>query len=222
MAHPEAAEAPFSGSIPYVAGMPSLVRIPVPGTQGLAVEFWPRGWIPRDGSTSTLFIQDEAGRRVLRLDHGYNTKTQTIDYHWNQKGTHNHFQILDHAPASQRGQTLHRMARYYRWGGRLLVVSGLAIDAVSIVVASKPLRRASEVAGGWAGAWMGCKSVGALGAAGGTLANPGIGTAVGAAAGCVLGGGVGYWLGSEVGGAVYDWAEGTLFTPLPEVRGHGR
>lgn len=37
-------------------------------------------------------------------------------------------------------------------------------------------------------------------------------------AGCIIGGAGGYYLGSTAGGYVYDWAEGTFFTPLPEIR----
>lgn len=79
----------ISGSIAVGAGMPSVVRIPVPGTNGLHVELRPRfprdrRWRPRGGSTSTLFIQDLTGRRQLRLDYGPNRSTGNIDFHWNQ------------------------------------------------------------------------------------------------------------------------------------------
>lgn len=58
------ADAPLFGSIPFAAGaaMPSVVRIPVPGTNGLAVELSPRGRVPAGGSTSTIFIQDVTQR----------------------------------------------------------------------------------------------------------------------------------------------------------------
>lgn len=99
------------------------------------------------------------------------------------------------------------------------MVVGVAVDAVSIVQASKPLRRASEVVAGWAGAWAGCKVVGAGGAALGTAATPGLGTAIGGVGGCIIGGIGGYWAASTVAGEVYDWAEDTFFVPLPEVKG---
>lgn len=60
-------EAPLSGGIPAAVGMAAVVRIPVPGTNGLAVELSPRGWTPKGGSTSTVFIQDVTGKRHLRL-----------------------------------------------------------------------------------------------------------------------------------------------------------
>jgi len=90
-----ASEVPISGSVPLAAGagLAAVVRIPVPGTNGLAVELGPRGWTPKGGSTSTIFIQDITGKRHLRLDYGYNVKTKTVDYHWNQKGTANTFKI---------------------------------------------------------------------------------------------------------------------------------
>lgn len=99
----------------------------------------------------------------------------------------------------------------------MLIVVGVALDVVSVVKASKPLRRASQVVAAWAGAWAGCKVVGAGGAAVGTPASP-IGTAVGAVGGCIIGGYIGYRGGERVGGSVYDWAEDTVFTPLPRVR----
>ena len=92
----------------------------------------------------------------------------------------------------------------------------VAIDVVSIVQASKPLKRASEVVAGWAGAWLGCKVVGAGGAVIGTMASP-LGTAVAGIGGCIIGGMGGYLGGSIVATEVYDWAEGTFFTPLPEA-----
>ncbi len=210
------ANEPISGGIPYAVGQSSVVRIPVPGTNGLCIELRPRGHIPPSGSTSTLFFQDPSGKRHLRLDYGYNKTTKTIDYHWNQKGTHSNFGIADHTPAGQTGSTLYKAAKYFRYAGRVLVVVGVAVDVVSIVQASKPMRRASQVVAGWAGAWAGCKVVGAGGAALGTLASP-AGTAIGGFGGCIIGGIGGYYGGSALAGEVYDWAEDTFFAPLPEV-----
>lgn len=96
------------------------------------------------------------------------------------------------------------------------MVVGVALDVVSIVQASKPLRRATEVVAGWAGAWAGCKVVGAGGAVVGS-AVPALGTAAGGIGGCIIGGIGGYYLTSSAAGEVYDWAEDTFFTPLPEI-----
>jgi hypothetical protein len=215
---PATTDAPMSGGIPYAVGQASVIRIPVPGTNGLCIEFTPRGWRPKGGSTSTLFFQDPTGKRHLRLDYGFNAKTGTIDYHWNQQKTHGTFGIADHASAGQAGEAAYKAAKYFRYAGRVLLVAGVAVDVVSIVQASRPMRRASEVVTGWALAWVGCKVVGAGGAAVGTLASP-LGTAVGGVGGCIVGGIGGYYGGSMVGGEVFDWAENTFFTPLPEVSG---
>src|SRR5947207_15892968 len=64
-------EPPTSGGIPYAIGQASVVRIPIPGTNGLCIELTPRGWTPKGGSTSTLFFHDAAGKRHLRRDYGY-------------------------------------------------------------------------------------------------------------------------------------------------------
>jgi hypothetical protein len=212
------ADAPWSGGIPFAIGQASVVRIPVPGTNGLCIELTPRGWTPQGGSTSTLFFQDPTGKRHLRLDYGYNVKTRTIDYHWNQQGTHANFGIADHTPAGRPGEAAYKAAKYFRYAGRVLIVVGVAVDVVSIVQASKPMRRASQVVAGWAAAWAGCEVVGAGGAALGTLASP-LGTAIGGIGGCIIGGIGGYYGGSALAGEVYDWAENTFFTPLPEVSG---
>jgi hypothetical protein len=208
-------DAPVDGSIPAALGLASVIRIPVPGTNGLAIELSPRGWTPKGGSTSRLFIQDIAGKRVLRLDYGFNVKTQAVDFHWNQKGTFNEFGIADHAPAGAGGEALFRGAKYFRYGGRVLLVAAVAIDVYSIVVSSNPLRRSTQVVAGWVGAWAGCKAVGAGGAYVGTLAEPGLGTAIGGLVGCAVGGFIGYETASAGAGRAYDWAENTIFTPVP-------
>lgn len=211
-----------SGGVPFTAGLSSLVRIPIPGTNGLCIEFSPRGTrgkeIPKTGSTSTLFFQDPSGKRHLRLDYGYNPRTNKIDYHWNQSGTHSTFHLENHVPAGPTGKTAYSFAKYFRYAGRLVVVVGAVVDAVSIVKADRPLRQSTKVAAGWASAWAGCKMVGAGGAWAGSLALP-FGTVVGGVGGCIIGGAGGYFAGSAVAGDVYDWAEGTQFTPLQEAAG---
>ncbi len=203
----------MNGSMPFALGLPSTVRIPVPGSNHLAIELRPRGFVPKGGSTSTLFIQDPSGKRHLRLDYGYNANTKTIDYHWNQKGTYQQFGVADHTPVGRGGEAAYKIARYYRYAGRVLFVAGVTMDMVSIVQASNPIRRASEVVAGWAGAWAGCKVVGAGGAYVGTAAGP-WGTAIGGFGGCIIGGIGGYMGGSAIGGEVYQWTEDTFFTPL--------
>ncbi len=219
-AHPAAPtqtiDIPMSGGIPYAIGQASVVRIPIPGTSGLAIELSPRGWVPKTGSTSTLFFQDVSGNRHLRLDYGYNVRTKTVDYHWNQKRTFSEFGIADHAPPGSAGRVAYQAARYFTYAGRVLIVAGLVVDAISIVQASRPLRRASEVVAGWAAAWAGCKLVGAGGAALAAPTTP-LGMAAVGVGGCIIGGIGGYYGGSMLAGEVYDWAEGTFFTPLPEV-----
>lgn len=207
---------PESGAVPFTIGISSLVRIPIPNTNGLCIELSPRGYVPPGGTTSTIFFQDISGKRHLRLDYGYNIQTKTIDYHWNQKGTHADFGIKDHAPAGSKGAALYKAAKYFRYAGRTLVVFGAAVDIASIVVASSPMRRASEVVSGWALAWAGCKVVGAGGAAAGMLASP-AGAAIAGIGGCIIGGYAGYRLGTQAGGVVYDWAQ-TTFYPLPQVQ----
>lgn len=210
-----AGEIPWSGALPFGIGSASVLRIPVPGTDGLAIELGPRGWVPKGGTTSTVFIQGLDGKRNLRLDYGYNVKTNTVDYHWNQKGTNATFGIADHAAAGRGGAALYQSAKYFKYLGRTLVVVALTVDVLSIVQASRPLQRTTEVVTAWAGAGLGCRAVGAGGAALGTAIEPGGGTIVLGLLGCVAGGIGGYWAGEKIGATVFDWAEGTFFKPLP-------
>lgn len=207
----------MSGSSLVVgSGMAAIVRIPVPGTGGLALELSPRGWVPKGGSTSTLFVQSLDGKRNLRLDYGYNVTTKSVNYHWNQKGTFQEFKIADHALAGGGGKALYNVAKVAKVAGRGLLVVGAVIDAVSIVQAKKRWRQVAKVLAGWGGAWVGCKAIGAAGAAGGTLVEPGGGTAVGGFVGCAVGGALGYFGSSLAAESLYDWVEETWYDPLPQ------
>ncbi len=210
---------PMSGAIPVGAGVGSVVRIPVPGTNGLALEFSPRGYVPKNGSTTTLFFQNIDGKRHLRLDFGFNKATQSVNYHWNQKGTFSQFGIADHTSAGPEGRALYQSAKYYRYFGRVFIVYGLASDLLSIVQASNPIRRTAQVMSAWAVAGVGCKVVGAAGAGYGTtvVVLPVWGTALGGIGGCIIGGVGGYWAGEKISGYLYDWAADSFFSQLPSV-----
>jgi hypothetical protein len=205
---------PTSGAIPVGVGLAAVVRIPVPGTNGLAIEFRPRGYVPPTGSTSTVFIQTIDGTRHLRLDYGYNVTTKSVNYHWNQKGTNANFGIEGHTQVGNSGRIAYHAAKYFRYAGRALLVVGVVVDVVSIVQASKPLRRTAQVVTAWAAAGLGCRVVGAGGAVLGTAFEPGGGTIVGGVGGCIIGGIGGYWAGEKISGYLYDWSEDTFFMPL--------
>jgi hypothetical protein len=162
-----------------------------------------------------VFFQDLTGHRQLRLDYHLIHETQTIDYHWNQQRTYATFGVSNHQPASLAAEHLYRFAKYFKWMGRTFLILGVAIDAVSIVRSTTPLRRAAQTTAAWALGWAGCKVVGAGGAAAGGLASP-VGMAVGGLVGCVIGGAAGYKTGEWAGGIVYDWANAT-FIPLQRV-----
>jgi hypothetical protein len=209
-----------SGSVGI--GMGSVVRIPIPGTNGLAIELSPpKNW--KGKSTSSLFFQSLDGKRILRLDYGPNKQTGKIDYHWNQSGTKELFKIDDHTPVGKAGEALYKSAKYFKYAGRSLIVFGVISDAYSIVVAKKRVRKVAQVATGWVGAWAGCKVGGAAGgAAAGAVgsvvpvAGTAAGLAVGAFMGCVVGGVGGYYYSSEAAGKAYDWVEETYFERVPE------
>jgi hypothetical protein len=192
-------------------GIASVARIRVPGTDYL-IEFSPRNF-PINKSTSALFIQDEAGRRVLRLDYGYNKRSGQVDYHWNQERTFADFGIEDHTVAGSTGEALFKGAKLFKYGGRALLIGGITIDAYSIVVAKKRWRQVARVAAGWGGASAGAELVGAWGAGFGS-AEPGGGTAIGGIVGGIVGGIAGYAGASWAAGETYDWVEETYFEPV--------
>ena len=173
-------------------------------------------WRPAKGSTSTLFFQDVTGNRHLRLDYDFNPKANTVDFHRNQKGTFSNFKIPNHAPAGRTGAIFYEGAKYFRYGGRVLFIAGAAIDIYSIAVANNPIRQTTKVIAGWPGAWVECELAGAWCASGGTAVEPGGGTAVPGGGGCIVGGIAGYAGLSTIAGNVYDSAEDTIFTRMPE------
>lgn len=214
----------FSGSaVAAGTGMSAVARIPIPGTDGLYLELKPRGkGIPKTGSTSTIFLQDIEGRRQLRLDYGRNPRTNKIDYHWNQDRVFKTFGIQDHTPVGEWEAALYKGAKWFRYGGRVLLLAGAAADIYSIAVARDRWRQAAKVASGWAGSWAGCEGVGALGAAGGSFVEPGVGTAVGGFAGCIVGGVGGYFGASWAAGHAYEWVKETYFEAIPEEAAGGK
>jgi RHS repeat-associated protein len=185
------------------AGSAAMSRVPVPGSGGLGMEFWPRGWTPKGGSSSVLFFQDPKGKAQLRLDLGYNTKTGKVDAHWNQKGTYDFFKIADHTPAP-RG--LFTGVSALRAAGTGLLVAGVALDGASFVMADDKVREGARIAGGWTGAWAMAKAGGVAGAVAGTAIEPGGGTAIGGLLGAFGGGWLGYKGGEKIGVGLVDAA----------------
>jgi hypothetical protein len=177
------------------------------------------------GSTSSIFIRNpedaKFGKPGLRLDYGPNKATGRIDYHWNVDGgarARAAFpNIANHMPAGSAGAALHRGARAFRIAGRVFVVTGAALDGISIAVADRPWRRSVQVISAWAAAGVGAARLGRLGAGIGSLFEPGAGTAVGGGVGAIVGGFVGYMSAEAAAGYLYDFAEGTVFLPVPDV-----
>lgn len=209
-----AEEAPVSGKVPGSLGFGSVIRIPVPQTDGLAIELSARGWTPKGGSSSSLFIQDLTGKRHLRLDYGFNKNGGVVEWHWNQKGVADVFGITNHTSVGPAEQALGVAAKYYKYAGRTLLVLGVAMDGYSIVVSSTPLRRTIQVVSAWATATAGCKLGGAGGAAAGTAVAPGLGTAIGGLVGCAVGAFIGYTTAEAAAGYLYDWEESTTFRQI--------
>ncbi len=210
----------MDGAVPAppqtAGGIAAVIRIPVPGPENLAISLYPpKGW--KGKSTCTLFIMKDKWRG-LRLDYGYNVKTETVDYHWNRTAFAARFpNYANHMAAGRVGAALYQTARAFRYGGTALVVVGAVLDVESIVTASNPLRRSTAVVSAWAMAFITARSAGSVGAAAGSFIEPVIGTAVGGIIFAIGGGIAGYWAGEKAGETVYDWAADTKFTNLIPV-----
>lgn len=182
----------------------------------------PSGYKP---STSSIFIrnpEDERfGKPGLRLDYGFNKATGHVDYHWNVEGgarARAQFpNVTNHMPVGPGGAALHWGALAFRVAGRVLIVAGVVLDGVSIMIADRPWRRSVQVVSAWAAAAIVAAQVGRLGAGAGTFVEPGLGTAIGGGLGAVVGSFIGYFSAEAAAGYLYDFAEGTVFSPLPEV-----
>lgn len=195
------------------AGLSTVLRIPIPGVPGMAVEFWGRDLKFKGKSTSVLFIQDITGKKVLRLDYHLNPTTNQVDVHWNQRGVYSLFKIQDHTPVGPGGMAAYRAAQVFRYAGRALLVVAAINDAYRIVTAVNVPREIVSTAGAWAVSWAGCRAGGAVGARL-PIPHP-LGKAAAILGGCVIGGGIGYFGGYETTQTVYDvvWR---LLTPTGE------
>lgn len=85
------------------------------------------------------------------------------------------------------------------------------------MTADRPWRRSVQVVSAWAAAGVGATQLGRLGVAVGTLIEPGVGTVIGGGVGSIIGGFIGYFSAEAAAGYLYDYAEGTVFSPAPEV-----
>lgn len=216
------------GSALVGPGIASYARIPVPGTQGLVLSLRPPpNW--RGGSTSTIFIQNpddtRFGKPFLRLDYGKNKSTRAVDYHWNidGKAARQAFPgITNHMPAGATGKAIYTAARAFRVAGRVFIVTGAALDGISILTADRPWRRSLQVVTTWEAASVLATQVGRAGAAVGTMVEPGGGTMIGGAIGAIVGGFIGYYTANAAAGMLYDWAENTRFIPAHEIAAPSR
>jgi len=123
----------------------------------LPVELSPRGFVPQGrfnvhGFHSGCYRQKNISGSTTAIIF----KTQTIDYHWNQKGTYNTFKIADHTTVGTAGRVAYKAAKYLKWGGRVLLVVGNCVRRVvdrSVIKASPPDSQGCHRMGGRLG-WL--------------------------------------------------------------------
>ena len=128
--------------------------------------------------TSHAYLNKAGGGKKwkgLRLDHGPNAKTggQT-NWHWNQKGAMNAFGKADHALASPAAAKTGAALKMVKPLARGEMVVGAGMDAYSLgseaIKSSQTgewdntVDEGARIAGGWAGAYAGAKSLGTAGA----------------------------------------------------------
>jgi hypothetical protein len=97
-----------------------------------------------------------------------------------------------------------KAATVAKYGGRVLVPLGAAMDIAAIAKSDDKLKTGTEKASAWAGAYVGAKGGVALGATAGAFVGGPVGAAVGGVVGGVVGGIAGYIGGEKVGGWAYD------------------
>lgn len=213
-------EAQESSRPPLAAGMWQELgyRIPqnFPGSAAGATDNYNLSFRDKSGyrgSTSEAFLNKARSGskwKGLRMDYGPNVKTggQT-NWHWNQKGSMNAFGKADHALASPGAARLGQTLRALKPLSRGAMVVGAGMDAYDLGTEahqsmqtgdwSNTAAKGTEIAGGWAGAYAGAKSMGAAGAGIGTFLGGPVGTMVGGALGGIIGGIGGYMAGSKFG-----------------------
>ena len=110
--------------------------------------------------------------------------------------------LLEAAEAlAKRAKWAGRVRGVFRYGGRILIVVGIAADVWKVYHAQDKVKAVVESAGGWAGATAGAAAFAAW-VAPGDAARPwawavhGVGT--------LIAGGVGYWAGSTTTRTIYE------------------
>lgn len=133
---------PIAGGVRYRLGQRGAVRIPVPilqTPQTICVELRPRDYVP---AHAELVFQDVTANRQLRLDYGYEAGTGMLRFRWHRNGARARVKSLDQAPVGRAGEATYRLAKYFRQGGRVLMLAGAAVGTASMSAASRPIRRA--------------------------------------------------------------------------------
>lgn len=170
-------------------------------------------------STSHIFfnrtIPENTGRwKGVRLDYGPNVATgNKTNWHWNVNNAGS-LGVSDHQVATSSAKLLGNIAKYAKPIGRGMVIVGGALDGYSLgneVYKSYHTgdwtntgQEASKIVGGWTGAAIGAKSLGAIGATIGSFAGP-LGTAIGGLTGGLIGGIGGYYSGGKIGLSLFNY-----------------
>ncbi|MDF2987231.1 MAG: hypothetical protein K0R50_2741 [Eubacterium sp.] len=94
-----------------------------------------------------------------------------------------------------------RVQTAFRYGGKVLIVVGVAADIYKVYVAEDKVKAVVESAGGWAGATAGAAAFAAWWTPA-DLAGPWAWVAHGV--GTLVAGGIGYWVGSETTRTIYE------------------
>jgi hypothetical protein len=102
---------------------------------------------------------------------------------------------------AKRAKWAGRVRGVFRYGGRILIVVGIAADVWKVYHARDKVKAVVESAGGWAGATAGAAAFAAWFAPG-DAAGPWAWAAHGV--GTLIAGGVGYWAGSETTRTIYE------------------
>jgi len=174
-------------------------------------EMFGSGWRPSGGSNSVLFIyKKDNPTKLYRLDWDtLKSGPRAGEEGWehNQRGVAEilKLEVVNHQPAGTLGSFAGQTITVFKWGGRAMLVVGVAFSAWDIYKAQNKPREVVGQVGGWTGAVAGGSAFAEGGAEVGAVFGAVPGAVAGALIGGVVGGAGGFFVGYHGSKIVYDW-----------------
>ena len=168
-----------------------------------------------------IYQTNNPNNKYFAIDYGYNKNIGTADFHFNQEGVSELWNVKNHQSIGKdvkitaeskllkplvnvkSAEPLLNFAKVTKYVGVAGLVVGAAADGYGIYKAEDKPKEIARVAGGWAGSALGAKGGASLGATIGAAAGP-LGAVAGGIIGGLVGGTAGYLIGSGLAEKAYD------------------